>query len=197
MAHELERADQLGIACVVTHPGAFTTSSEEQGLQRVIQALDEIHRRLPRGKAVCLLETTAGQGSSLGWRFEHLATILQASASPKRLGVCIDTCHLFAAGFPLAPRKEYLATLRTFDQVIGLDQIRAIHLNDSKKGLGSRVDRHAHIGRGEMGLDAFRNILNDRRFRQIPMYLETPKGVENGEDLDVMNLRVLRSLVEK
>lgn len=191
---ELERADRLGIPYVITHPGAFTTATEDAGLARVIEALDAIDRRTPGVRAECLLETTAGQGSSLGWRFEHLAAILACVRRPERLGVCFDTCHVFAAGYPLAPAAAYRATLREFDRIVGIERIRAFHLNDSKKPLGSRVDRHEHIGEGCLGPEPFQLLLRDRRFRDVPMYLETPKGQRQGEDLDVINLRTLRSL---
>jgi deoxyribonuclease-4 len=141
------------------------------------------------------LEVTAGQGTALGWRFEQLAEMLSCAKSPETRGVCVDTCHVFAAGYPLSPRKDYLNTMREFDEIIGLRQIQAFHLNDSKRELGSRVDRHAHIGEGQLGLEPFRLLLNDHRFECIPMYLETPKGTRDGEDLDAMNLRTLRSLV--
>jgi deoxyribonuclease IV len=195
---ELQRAEQLGIAYVVTHPGSYTTSSEAAGLKRIIKALNEVHRQTKGIAAKCLLENTAGQGSNLGWRFEHLATILGGVRDPERLGgVCIDTCHTFAAGYAMSTEKEFKATLRELDQVVGLDRVKAFHLNDSKAKFGARVDRHAAIGRGEIGLEAFRVLMNDRRFRRTPMYLETPKGVEGGEDLDVINLRVLRGLIKK
>ena len=191
---ELHRAETLGIPYVVTHPGAYTTSSEARGLRRIVRALDEIHRQSRSIRAKCLLETTAGQGTSLGWCFEQLATILDAVKDPDRLGVCFDTCHVFAAGYPMATEKEYEATMRQFNATVGLKQIKAFHLNDSGRPLGSRIDRHAHIGRGEMGLEPFRRLLADRRFRKIPMYLETPKGQENGVDLDRINLATLRRL---
>jgi deoxyribonuclease-4 len=194
---ELERAEQLGITYVVTHPGAFTTSSEEQGLNRVSQALDEVHKQLPKCRSMCLLETTAGQGSCLGAKFDHLAAIINGVRDPDRLGVCVDTCHIFAAGYPLDTPKNYKATIKELDLIVGIDRVKAFHLNDSAKELGSHVDRHAHIGLGKMGLEPFRNLLNDRRFEQVPMYLETAKGEEDGEDLDVMNLRTLRKLIEK
>lgn len=193
---ELQRAEQLGIPYVVTHPGAYTTSSEEQGLKRVSQALDEVHKQLPKCGAMCLLETTAGQGSNLGAKFEHLADIIAGTRDPDRLGVCVDTCHIFAAGYPLDTPKNYKATMKELDLVVGVDRVKAFHLNDSLKELGSHVDRHAHIGQGKMGLEPFRNLLNDRRFKKVPMYLETAKGEEDGEDCDVMNLRVLRGLVK-
>lgn len=191
---ELQRAEQLGIASVVMHPGAYVTSSEEAGLARVVAALDEVHSQTPELTACTLLETTAGQGTTLGWRFEHLAEIKSKVKSPERVGVCLDTCHVFAAGYPLDGQDEYEATMRAFDSIVGLEQIKAIHLNDSKKGLGSRVDRHEHIGKGFLGLEPFRRLLNDPQFRQTPMYLETPKGQTDGEEWDVMNLKTLRAL---
>ncbi|MCA9230204.1 MAG: deoxyribonuclease IV [Planctomycetales bacterium] len=192
---ELQRAEQLGIPYVVAHPGAYTSSTESQGLKRIIQALDEVHRQTKGCRACCLVETTAGQGSNLGWKFEQLATILDGVRDPDRLGVCFDTCHVFAAGYPMDTEKSYKSTMRSFNQVIEVKKIRAFHLNDSLKPLGSRVDRHAGIGRGEMGLQPFRFLLNDRRFRKVPMYLETPKGEEKGKDLDVVNLKTLRGLI--
>ncbi|MBI3462435.1 MAG: deoxyribonuclease IV [Planctomycetes bacterium] len=194
---ELNRAEALGIPYVIAHPGSYTTTSEEAGLRRIVEALDEVHRQTSGIAAQCLLETTAGQGTCLGWRFEHLATIIAGAREPDRLGVCVDTCHIFAAGYPLGTKREYNATIRALDQTVGLDRVRAFHLNDSRKPLGSRVDRHAHIGEGELGLEPFRYLLNDRRFRKTPMYLETPKGKRDGLDLDVINLRTLRGLVER
>jgi deoxyribonuclease-4 len=194
---ELQRAELLGIPHVVTHPGAYMSTSEEAGLRRIIEALDEVHRQTAGMAVKCLLETTAGQGTCLGCRFEHLATIIAGVREPDRLGVCVDTCHIFAAGYPLGTKKEYNATIRALEKTVGLNQVKAFHLNDSRKPLGSRVDRHAHIGEGELGLEPFRYLLNDRRFRKVPMYLETPKGQREGEELDVINLRTLRDLVEK
>jgi len=194
---ELRRAEMLGIPYLVTHPGAYTTSTEARGLRRVVRALDEVHRQTRGIRAKSLLETTAGQGTSLGWRFEHLATILDRVKDPDRLGICFDTCHVFAAGYALGSQKEYRATMRALDATVGMERVRAFHLNDSRRGLGSRVDRHAHIGRGQMGLDPFRRLLADRRFRHVPMYLETPKGKEDGVDLDAINLGVLRGLIAR
>ncbi len=192
---ELLRADKLGIPCVVTHPGAFTSSSESEGLERVARALDLVHRQT-RGLAVCtLLENTAGQGSCLGWRFEHLAAIRQDVAEPERVAVCIDTCHTWAAGYPLQSAQEYADTIGELDRIVGIELVRAIHVNDSKNPLGSRVDRHEHIGRGKMGVEPFRHLVNDPRFAAVPMYLETAKEQEGGEEMDVVNLRMLRSLV--
>lgn len=195
---ELQRADRLGIPYVVTHPGAFTTSSEAAGIKTVSRALNEVHKQTRGIESKCLLENTAGQGSCLGHRFEQLAAIWEGVKDPERVGgVCIDTCHTFAAGYPLGTEKDYQATMKLLDQTVGLKQVRAFHLNDSVKPLGSRVDRHAGIGRGQMGKEPFRYLLNDPRFKKIPMYLETPKGEEKGKDLDTINLQVLRRLVNK
>jgi deoxyribonuclease-4 len=170
-------------------------SGEQTGLTRVATALDEIHTRCPGYRVKVLLETTAGQGTSLGWRFEHLASILKQVAEPKRLGVCLDTCHVFAAGYALAPEAEYRKTIKEFDRVIGLSRLKAFHLNDSIKAFGSRVDRHAHIGQGHIGLEPFQLLVNDPRFRQRPMILETPKEVGDRTDMDAVNLGTLRNLV--
>jgi deoxyribonuclease-4 len=152
-----------------------------------------VHQRCPDYRVQILLETTAGQGNSLGHRFEHLARIRELLAEPQRVGVCLDTRHVFAAGYALAPVKEYRATLREFERVIGLKWLRAFHVKDSLKPQGSRVDRHAHLGQGCLGLEPFRLLVNDPRFRNRPMILETPK--EN--DMDAVNLRTLRDLVRE
>jgi deoxyribonuclease-4 len=198
MVVELERASQLGIAYVVVHPGAHCELPEEAGLENIIRGIDEVHRRTPNVKSQILLETTAGQGTCLGCRFEQLAAMIEGVKENERLGVCVDTCHLFAAGYPLADKGDYQSTFDALDRTIGVERVKAFHLNDSKKGLGSRVDRHEHIGQGQIGLAAFAHLLNDRRFRKIPMYLETPKGTnDDGEEWDVVNLRTLRGLIEK
>ncbi len=194
---ELHRAELLGVPYVVTHPGCHTTKTERQGLRRVVHALDAVSRQASDWKVRVLLETTAGQGTSLGASFEHLGFLLGETKRADRLDVCFDTCHVFAAGYPLGTRREYDATMGRFDAVVGLRRIKAFHLNDSKRSLGSRVDRHEHIGRGRMGLEPFRHLMNDPRFRNIPMYLETPKGEEAGESLDAVNLRTLRGLMER
>ena len=196
---ELQRAELLGIPYVVVHPGSFTTSTAAEGIQRIAVALDEVHSQLPDLKVKCLLETTAGQGSNLGWQLEQLAEMLQQCQSPERVGVCVDTCHMFAAGYDLRDESIYNQTWEQFDQLIGLERLLAFHLNDSKKELGSRKDRHEHIGDGEMGLDPFRLLLNDTRFLHIPMYLETGKGdrpdCPAGLTWDQFNLETLRSLI--
>jgi deoxyribonuclease-4 len=194
---EMQRAEQLGLRYLVTHPGAFMDTDEDTGLARVAGALDEVHRRCAGFRVRILLETTAGQGTTLGHRFEHLARILSLAAEPERLGVCFDTCHVFAAGYPLAPERDYRETMRTFDRLIGLKRLCVFHVNDSLKPQGSRVDRHAHIGKGCLGLEPFRLLVNDRRFHNRPMLLETPKEGPNGEDLDADNLAALRGLMGK
>ncbi len=193
---EVQRADLLGLRYLVMHPGAHLDSGEEEGLTRVAGALDEVQRRCPGVRVQVLLETTAGQGSCLGHRFEHLARILSQVADPGRYGVCFDTCHVFAAGYGLTPEREYRATLRAFDRVIGLSRLKAFHVNDSLKPKGSRVDRNAHIGQGCLGLEPFRLLVNDPRFRNRPMVLETPKEADDGADMDARNLAVLKGLVE-
>ena len=200
---EMARTAVLGIPWIVMHPGSPTgdesDNAEENGLRRIADAFNTIFEQSKTSVNV-LLETTAGQGSNLGWKFEHLARIIELVSSPDRFGVCVDTCHITAAGYSLATPKEYEATFELFDNIVGLDRVKAFHLNDSVKGIGSRVDRHAHIGHGSLGLEPFRFLVNDARFADLPMYLETPKGtIEwNGEKLnwDVINLRTLKSLLK-
>lgn len=194
MTVEVERCQALGIGDLVAHPGAHLKSGEEAGLARVAGALDEVHRRTAGTSVYIDLETTAGQGSCLGHRVEHLGRILGLVKAPERLGVCIDTCHLFAAGYPLDPGDGYDETIDQIDREVGLGRVRVWHLNDSLRERGSRVDRHAGIGRGHLGLDPFRAILNDPRISPAPMILETPKGDDGGEPLDALNLRALRDL---
>src|SRR5688500_6896752 len=148
-----------------------------------------MHQLRPRIAAQVVLEITAGQGTNLGWKFSHLAAIIAQVRRPERIGVCFDSCHAFAAGYDLSDRKAYLAMWREFDQQLGLDRLRAIHLNDSKRERGSRIDRHEHIGRGQIGLEGFRNLLTDKRLARVPMYLETPKENAGEEPWDVVNLR--------
>jgi deoxyribonuclease IV len=197
MTVEVERCEALGVLDLVVHPGAHTGSGEEAGLLRVAQGLDEVHRRTKGSSVHIDLETTAGQGTCLGHTFEHLEQIVAQVSEPERLGVCCDTCHLFAAGYSLATPEEYHETITALDRTLGCERVRVWHLNDSRKERGSRVDRHEAIGRGCMGLEPFRNLVNDRRFRAIPMILETPKGIEDGEDLDAINLRTIRRLEKK
>lgn len=192
---ELQRADQLGIPYVVVHPGSHTTATEEEGISLIVKALDEIATRTQNLAAIPLLENVAGQGSNLGWKFEQLGGMLAGVKDRSRLGVCFDTCHAFAAGYPLGTPNEFQNTWNQFDRAVGIGLIKAFHLNDSKRELGSRVDRHEHIGEGEMGLEPFRLLLADKRFSKVPMYLETAKEKNAaGEEWDVVNLRVLRGL---
>ncbi len=192
---EIVRASQLTIPFVVVHPGAAVSATEKQGIRNVIRAINEVQRQTKGLRAHCLLENTAGQGSCLGWQFEQLGRMLEGSQDPERIGVCIDTCHAFAAGYPLADRSDYEATLRNLDEAVGIERIKALHLNDSKRERGSRVDRHEHIGQGKLGIEPFRNLLNDPRFEDIPMYLETPKGTLRGRNRDTINLLALRNLI--
>ncbi len=192
-AEELERCATLAIPYLVTHPGAHTGSGEEAGLAREAVALERLFAQGVGGETMVLLETTAGQGSALGHRFEHLARLFELVPQTGRLGVCVDTCHIFAAGYDISTPEGYAATFEEFDRLIGLQHIRCFHLNDSQKELGSRVDRHSHIGQGCIGLEAFRLLVNDPRFAAVPKIIETPKGDDMAED--VTNLALLRSLV--
>jgi deoxyribonuclease-4 len=193
---ELERAEKLGLLGLVMHPGSFLDSSKEEGLQKIVDGLD-VALEQTNGQSVGVwLETTAGQGTNLGHRFEHLAYIIENVADSRRLGVCIDSCHIFAAGYAITEPAEYKQTMAEFDRVIGIDRIQAFHLNDSKKEFGSRVDRHEHIGQGHLGLEPFRHIVNDPRFAELPMYLETPKG-KGDDEFDQMNLSTLRGLLTR
>jgi deoxyribonuclease-4 len=193
---EMQRAEALGLAYLVTHPGAATDGDGQAGLRRVAAALDEAHQRCAGFRVQVLLETTAGQGNYLGHRFEHLAQLLQRVRQPERLGICFDTCHVFAAGYSLASAAEYEATMAEFERVVGLQWLRCLHVNDSQKPQGSRVDRHAHIGRGCLGLEPFRLLVNDPRFQELPMILETPKEEDDNDDMDTVNLNVLRNLCQ-
>ncbi len=190
---EMDRCSALGLPYLVTHPGAHLGAGEDVGLARVARALDEIFERAQDPSVTVLLEITAGQGSTLGCRFEHLAQIIEASSFPERLGICFDTCHAFAAGYDLRTPEAYAKTFSRLDALVGLGRLKAIHLNDSRGGLGSRLDRHEHIGLGRLGLEAFRLLLNDPRLRRLPMVLETPKGNDMKED--VQNLATLKSLI--
>lgn len=192
LADELERCALLGIPYLVFHPGSHMGSGVETGLQRIAQALNQLFETGVGQGVTVLMETTAGQGSSLGWRFEELAQIFTLVSAQDRLGICVDTCHIFAAGYDLRTPAGYRATFNTFERLLGLEKIKVFHLNDSIKELGSRLDRHTHIGQGEIGLEAFRFLVNDQRFAHLPMILETPKGQDLAGDLT--NLATLRSL---
>ena len=192
LAEELTRADQLGLPFIVMHPGAHLGAGESAGLEKIIQSIDAVFAVLPKVKTRIALETTAGQGTSLGHTFQHLADIIGQVRAPERLGVCLDTAHVFAAGHDLTTEQGTRRMFREFDRIIGLQNLVALHLNDSKTARGSRVDRHEHIGKGRIGLEAFRFIMRDRRFRRIPKVLETPKGKDLREDVE--NMRTLLEL---
>jgi len=195
MLGELERSERLKLPFIVMHPGAHVGSGEGAGLKRIAAAINTILDKTKGCKVKIALETTAGQGTNLGYTFEHLAALIEVVNDKKRICVCYDTCHTFAAGYDLRTRKVYEATFGEFDKAIGLKHICAFHLNDSVNELGSRIDRHAHIGQGHIGLSGFRLLMNDERFANVPMILETPKGPDMAED--VMNLNVLRGLIKK
>jgi deoxyribonuclease-4 len=202
MADEIDRAEALGLLGVVLHPGCHTSGTAAKGLRTVAASLLSLLEARPRGATMVLLECTAGQGTSLGATFEQLAAILDGLHGNPRVGVCLDTCHLLASGYDIASPEGYAATFEAFESTIGLARLKAFHVNDSKKPLGSRVDRHEHIGDGHVGLGAFRRLVNDPRFAAVPMILETPKGEGHAtgpitvDPLDARNLEQLRSLVQ-
>lgn len=187
---EIRRCGGLGIPTIVVHPGSHRDTGEREGLRRIILSLEEVIEEAGERVGICL-ETTSGQGSSLGCRFEHLRDIIAGLSGNPLLRVCIDTCHIFAAGYDISTREGYLHTIEEFESKIGLDRLSLFHLNDSLKPLGSGIDRHEHIGRGEIGDSAFQNLITDPRFEKIPMILETPKDREGLGDRD--NLKKLRS----
>jgi deoxyribonuclease IV len=193
LGDDLDRCEQLGLPGLVVHPGSHMGSGETAGIARIVAALNGTHARLPGYRVQVWLETTAGQGHHLGYEFAQLRAMIDGVQAPERLGVCFDTAHAFAAGYELRTREGYEATWQDFDRILGLDRLRAIHLNDSQRDLGSRVDRHDHIGKGLLGLEPFRWLLNDPRMAGIPMTLETDKGPDLAEDRE--NLAVLRSLI--
>jgi deoxyribonuclease IV len=195
---ELLRCEALDIGHLVTHPGAHMKMGEAYGLARVSAALDRLHAELPGLKVVTCLEITAGQGSSLGYRLEHLRQIIDAVKQPQRLAVCLDTAHLLAAGYDLTSAAGAKIVLQQVQAVLGLDRVRVIHVNDSKVNLGGRVDRHEHIGSGYVSLAAFEVLVNEPGFQEVPKILETPKGLaENGTAWDTINLKKLQDLRKK
>lgn len=195
LENELNRSSALGIPYVVLHPGAHMGSGDKEAINRIAETVNEIFTSAPGITTRLLLETTAGQGASVGCHFEHLRDILDRIEKKDRMGVCLDTCHILAAGYDIRTPESYRETMTAFDTIIGFNLLRLIHLNDSKKGLGSKVDRHEIIGRGMIGIDAFGFIMNDQRFANIPKIIETPKG-KDGTDWDRINLETLRKLVE-
>jgi deoxyribonuclease-4 len=195
LVQEITFAGALGLPFLVLHPGAHLGAGEERGLEQIVAGLDEVFRATKNSSVRVALENTAGQGSCLGNRLEHLTAIYDRVKKPERLALCIDTAHLFAAGHDIRSAREWDKTMQCLDALIGRKQIVAFHLNDSKTGLNSRVDRHEHIGRGKIGLKAFRHIVNDGRFKNTPGCLETPKSEDLHEDVE--NLATLRSLVRR
>ncbi len=189
---EMGRANRLGLDFVVMHPGAHRGAGVDKGLMRVAEALEEVLSGSPEDGTGLLLETTAGQGSSLGSNFEELGVLIRHLEADMRVGICLDTSHIFVAGYDIRVRRSYEKTIREFDRAVGLERLRLLHLNDTLKELGSRVDRHHHIGKGSIGLEGFRMIVNDGRLRELPMIIETPKGKDDRMDRE--NLALLRRL---
>ncbi len=195
LTEEMERCNVLKIPSLVMHPGSHVGTGEAEGIKRISDNLNKLFDELENNSVCLLLETTAGQGSHLGYTFEQIAQMIDDVEDKAHIGVCMDTCHIFAAGYAISDPKDYKATMKKFDDVIGLNKLKIIHMNDSMKEFGSKKDRHEHIGKGHIGIEGFRNIVNDKRFSRVPMILETHKE----EDLldDIENLKVLRSLVKK
>lgn len=193
---EIERCEQLKIVDLVLHPGSPLDQSEEYGMKRIIDSLNRCIDKTPDAKTRIALECTAGQGSHLGFKFEQIAAMIDGVEDKKRVSVCVDTCHIFAAGYDIRTKDAYEATIAAFKKTVGMKYLKAIHLNDSIKGLGSRVDRHTHLGKGEIGLDAFRFIMQDERLDGIPKLLETPKEGDDYE-ADKKNLAILRKFFEE
>jgi len=175
------------------HPGSHTGRGEEEGLKVIAESINIAHQKTEDCSVKSMLEITAGQGTALGYKFEHIAKIIEMVEDKKRMSVCIDTAHLFAAGYDFRSEQAFKGTMSEFNDIIGLELLKCIHVNDSKKELGSRVDRHEHIGKGYIGLEGFKNIMNDKRLEAVPKILETPKGKEQLEDLE--NLKTLKELI--
>lgn len=190
---ELNRCEQLGIPYLNFHPGSHGGQGEDDGLKIIAESLNVIHDKTSVIKTGSLIEATAGSGTTLGYRFEQLQKIIEMVEDKKRMSICIDTAHIFAAGYNIKNPVEYNKVIKEFDEIIGLKKLKCFHMNDSKKELGSRVDRHEHIGNGFIGKEGFRNIMNDKRLEKIPKILETPKGKECLEDLK--NIKMLKSLI--
>ncbi|MCZ6704024.1 MAG: deoxyribonuclease IV [Ignavibacteria bacterium] len=191
---ELDRCELLGIPHLNFHPGSHLGLGEEDGIKLIAESLNIVHQKIQYFKVSSMLETTAGQGTAIGYRFEQLQQIIELVEQKERMTICIDTAHVFAAGYDIKDPKNLKKVLKDFDEIIGLERLKCFHLNDSKKELGSRVDRHEHIGKGFIGMKGFSNIMNDKRLKNIPKILETPKGKEQLEDLE--NLKILRSLIQ-
>ncbi len=202
LGEEVDRAEALGLLGVVLHPGARMIAPVDQAISLIVDALTQVLKARPRGKTMMLIEHTAGQGSTMGSSFEEIAAMLDGVKNSRRMGVCLDTCHLLASGYDLCTEEGYRATFDKFESLIGVDRLKAFHLNDSKKPCMSRVDRHEHIGKGCIGLEPFRRLLNDPRFAHLPMILETEKTASRAgrveiDPLDEMNLTTLRGLLKQ
>jgi deoxyribonuclease-4 len=192
---ELNRCELLSIPYLVFHPGSHMGRGEQEGIQRISESLNLLHEETKNYRVKSVLESTAGQGTALGYRFQHLREIIDGIEMKERVAVCVDTCHLFAAGYNISTETGYKNTFDEFDAVIGLDRLVVLHMNDSKRELGSRIDRHEHIGKGRIGTTAFRFLMNDARFVRVPKILETPKSKDMHED--VINLRKLRRFIHR
>ncbi|MEA2064903.1 MAG: deoxyribonuclease IV [Patescibacteria group bacterium] len=188
LIQEFQRCSSLKIKYIVMHPGAYIKGGEESGLKRIVENLNLAFNEVGNNSPMLLLETTAGQGTNLGYKFEHIAFIIKIINNKDKIGVCFDTCHSFAAGYDIRNEKAFRQTMKKFDEILGLKNLRVMHLNDSKKGLGSRVDRHQNIGKGEIGLDAFKIIMNDKRLEKIPKILETPHSRTQNDIKILLNL---------
>ncbi len=191
LIEEIERCDLLGIDDLVMHPGSYLDTTEEIGIKKIIDTLNDIFEKTHQLKARIALETTAGQGTNLGYKFEQLAEMIDGIENKERISVCMDTCHIFAAGYDIRDKKSYEKTIKQFDNIIGLSYLRAMHLNDSKMEFGKKRDRHEHLGEGYIGADAFKFIMQDERLNNIPKLLETPKE-RDGINMDKVNLALLR-----
>jgi deoxyribonuclease-4 len=194
LVNELMRSSMLDIPFIVLHPGAHMGKGVEKGIEKIAAGINDVFAQTPGIKTRLLFETTAGQGSGIGHTFEQLASIMDKIENQDRCGICLDTSHIFAAGYDIRTEKSYGKTINMFDAIIGINNLYAIHLNDSKKALGSRVDRHEHIGEGYIGMNMFKLLMNDKRFKDIPKIIETPK-IKDGRDADEINLNRLRSLI--
>ena len=191
---ELERCEMLGIPYLNFHPGAHLGAGEDDGIKLIAESINLAHAKTKNYEVSSMLETTAGQGTAIGYRFEQLQKIIELVEQNERMSVCIDTAHIFAAGYDIKHPNEFKKVIKTFDEIIDLNRLKCFHMNDSKKEFGSRVDRHEHISKGFIGLDGFSNIMNDRRLKKIPKILETPKGKEQLEDLK--NIAALKKLIK-
>lgn len=192
---EMIRCSQLGLEGLNVHPGAHRGAGEAEGIKRIAESLNIVHEQTRGIGVATILETTAGQGTSVGYKFEQLRAIFDLVEEKDRMGVCIDTCHIFAAGYDLATERGYEKTFKEFGEIVGFSRLKAFHMNDSKRECGAHIDRHEHIGQGMIGTQGFSFLMNDDRFRNVPKILETPKGPEMTEDVENMN--VLRGLVRR